>query len=49
MTVCYSIEIEILFCKVGFDDQTILVYFVGIADLHSLPCSVGVALLQLFL
>lgn len=49
MTICYSIEIEVLFCQVRFDHEAILIYFIRISYLQSLSCSVRVALLEFFL
>lgn len=48
MSIGHREQIHIFFAQAGLDKQTILIHLVGIIDLHALPGSVRVLLLQPF-
>ena len=46
MTVSNDKKMGIFFCNFGFDEESILVGFVGVGCNDTLPCSVGVSKLH---
>lgn len=44
MSIRHCIKIDIFLCKIGFDDETVLIYFIGISSLHSLFCTIRISL-----
>lgn len=45
MSVCDCVEMVCFSCEVGFDDEAILIDFIGVGGLYSLACAIGVFLL----
>jgi hypothetical protein len=44
MSISHCIQIEISISQTNFDDQTILVDFIRVAYLHTLPRAIGIPL-----